>query len=59
MWRLIDWLIPRCGWHNNVLDTDIPNVGILRVTHLTVHNTAYQQDHAVWRDGAKVKPRHG
>lgn len=58
MWRIIELLIPRCGWYNTILNTDIPNVGILHVKHLTVHNIAYRQDHEVWRDGAKVKPRH-
>lgn len=39
LWGLIEWLIPRCGWHNSILDTDLPNVKCLSVVDLVVRNS--------------------
>lgn len=44
--RLIGWLAQRYGWHNTVLDTNVPNVPFLRVKRLTVVN-GYGQEHEI------------
>lgn len=49
--RLINWMIPLCGWRNaqTILDTEWPNVNCLRVIRLEAVNQ-YGQIH-VWERG--------
>jgi len=42
--RLIEWLARRYGWHNTILDTNIPNVPFLKCENITVRN-GYGQRH--------------
>lgn len=44
MHSLIEYLIKKYRWHNNVLDTSIPNVPFLKVKTITVVN-GYGQEH--------------
>jgi hypothetical protein len=44
MHKLINFLIKRYGWHNTVLDSNIPNVKCLRLKSITVVNQ-YNQEH--------------
>lgn len=44
MFRLIEYLVKRYKWHNNVLDTSLPNVPFLKVKSITVVN-GYGQEH--------------
>jgi hypothetical protein len=44
MHKLINFLVKRYGWHNTVLDSNIPNVKCLRLKSITVVNQ-YNQEH--------------
>ena len=44
VFKLINYLIKRYGWHNNVLDSSIPNVSTLRLKAITIINR-YDQEH--------------
>jgi hypothetical protein len=44
MHKLINRLIKRYGWHNTVLDSNIPNVRCLKLKSITVVNQ-YNQEH--------------
>lgn len=44
MYKLINYLIKRYGWHNTVLDSNIPNVRCLKLKSITVVNQ-YNQEH--------------
>lgn len=44
MHRQINYLVKKYKWHNTVLDTNIPNVGCLKVKSITIVNQ-YNQEH--------------
>ena len=44
MFRLIEYLVKRYKWHNNVLNTNMPNVPFLKVKSITIVN-GYGQEH--------------
>lgn len=45
-WWLIARLIRHFHWHNTILDTNVPNVGCLKVKSLIVVNS-YGQEHKI------------